>query len=117
MLWQDQVYRPFGLGPEMDNGAVDALVSYGLRLPKRLLVAPFGGYGSGYGGRRMQFGARLGAVDAGAGMPVHVEFSGERYTREMGPADHRVTLFGIVRFGGRPAAASVGWPGNGQPAG
>lgn len=48
MLWQDQVYRPLGMGPETDDGAVD-----GLRLPKRLLVAPFATYGSGYGGRRM----------------------------------------------------------------
>lgn len=84
MLWQDQVYRPFGLGPEMDNGAVDPRVSYGLRLPKRLLVAPFGTYGSGYGGRRLQVGASLGAIDTGAGTPVQVEFSGERYSREMG---------------------------------
>ena len=67
MLWQDQAYRPFGLGPEMDNGAVDARVSYGLRLPKRLLVAPFGTYGSGYGDRRLQVGASLGAIDTGGG--------------------------------------------------
>ena len=39
MLWQDQVYRPLGLGPESAGGAVHAQVSYRLRLPKRLLVA------------------------------------------------------------------------------
>ena len=116
MLWQDQVYRPLGMGPETDDGAVDGRVSYGLRLPKRLLVAPFATYGSGYGGRRMQVGASLGAIDTGAETPVHVEFSGERYTGEMGRADHRVTLFGIVRFGGRPAAAAAsGWAQDERP--
>ena len=35
MLWQDQVYRPFGLGPEMDDGAVRCGVNYGLRLPNQ----------------------------------------------------------------------------------
>ena len=106
MLWQEQLYRPFG-SPAGADRSVDARVSYGWRLPRRLLVAPFAGYGSGWGRRRVQLGARLGALDAegGAGTPLQVELSGERYPRREGAADHRVSLLGVLSFGGRRVGA------------
>ena len=42
-------------------------ISYGWRLPERLLVAPFTGYDAGWGRRRMQLGARLRSLDANGG--------------------------------------------------
>ena len=87
---------------------MDARVSYGWRLPRRLLVAPFAGYGSGWGRRRVQLGAALGSLDSGTGAaaPIQVELSGERHVLRQGAADHRVTLLGVVTFGGRRAAAA-----------
>ncbi len=106
LLWQEQLHRPFGTASRLEDRSVDARVSYGWRLPRRLLVAPFGGYGTGWGRRRLQLGATLGAVDGGtgAGSPLQVEVSGERHLRQEGAADYRVTLLGVVVFGGRAAA-------------
>ena len=49
---------------------------------------------------RMQVEASLGAIGTGPRTLGHVQFSGERHTREVGRTDHRVTLFGILRFCG-----------------
>ena len=109
MLWQEQLHRPWGMSAGSDERSVDARVSYGWRLPRRLLVAPFGGYGTGWGRRRLQMGATLGSLDAGttASAPVRLEVSGERHLLRQGGADHRVSLLGVVTFGARPAATSV----------
>ena len=108
LLWQEQLHRPFGAAAGSGDGSVDARVSYGWRLPRRLLVSPFGGYGTGWGRRRLQLGATLGSLDDGAGTPspLQVELSGERHLRREGAADHRFTLLGVVTFGARRAAAA-----------
>lgn len=103
LLWQEQLHRPFGPREGGDDRAVDARVSYGWRLPARMLVAPFAGYGSGWGVRRLQLGARLGALGAAAASPLQLEVSGERYRRRQGAADHRFSLLGVVTVGSRQA--------------
>ena len=107
LLWQEQLHRPFGTAAGRGGDrSVDARVGYGWRLPRRLLVSPFGGYGTGWGRRRLQLGATLGALDDGTrkAAPLQVELSGERNLRREGAADHRVSLLGVVTFGGRAAA-------------
>ena len=108
MLWQEQLQRPFGGTSGADARTVDARVSYGWRLPWRLLVSPFGGYGTGWGRRRLQLGATLGSLDDGGATasPLQVELSGERHLRRQGAADHRVTLLGVLTFGVRRASAA-----------
>ena len=85
---------------------MEARVSYGWRLPRRLLLAPFGSYGSGHRTRRFQFGTTLGALDTSAGSPLQIEFSGERHRRQTGETDLRLNLLGVVAFGGRRVPAS-----------
>ena len=108
MLWQEPLYRPSGMSAGSDDRSMDARVSYGWRLPRRLLVAPFGGYGSGWGRRRLQVGATLGPLDADtrASAPVRLEISGERHLFRQGGVDHRVSVLGVVTFGRRPAAVA-----------
>ena len=106
-LWQDH-FRDYAQGARRDDAGVDARVGYGLRLPVGRLVTPFGGYGQMAGGRRLQVGANLGMFGLFSGdldSPVQVEFTGERYGRPGAPADHRVSLYGIVNFGARPRSA------------
>ena len=104
-LWQDQIYQRFGYGPRPDDGALEARLSYGWRMPGRLLLAPFGSHGYGHGSRRFQLGAALGALDTAAGSPLQIEFSGERYRRRTGETDLRINLLGVVAFGGRSTQA------------
>ena len=47
-------------GSNAARPSMDARVSYGWRLPRRLVVAPFGGYGTGWGRQRLNVGATLG---------------------------------------------------------
>lgn len=102
LLWQEHLSRPFATGAEAEDRSLDARVSYGWRLRPRLLVTPFAGYGSGWGRRRVQLGARLGSLGVrfGAGTPVQIELSGERTMREQGVADHRASLRAVLTFGG-----------------
>ena len=109
MLWQEQLHRPWGMTTGSDKGSMDARASYGWRLPRRLLVAPFGGYGAGWGRRRLQVGATLASLNADtkASAPVRLEASVERHLLRQGGADHRISLLGVVTFGARPAATSA----------
>ena len=88
-----------------NDAGVDARVGYGLQLPGRRLLTPFGGYGRRGDARRVQLGANLGMLGLFGGdldSPLQVEFVGERHDRPGSAADHRVTLFGILDFGARP---------------
>ena len=101
-LWQDHFQLPSqGIG--FDAAGIDAQIGYGLPLAGGKLLEPFGGYGQRAGlGRRLQFGARLGALDQIPGLfggPVQLEFTGERYDRPGNPSDHRFSMVGVVNFG------------------
>ena len=103
-LWQDSL-QTFATRTGTDGRGFDTRLGYGLRLPGGLLLAAFGGYGQTGGGRRLQVGANLGTLGLFGGdldSPVQVEFLGERYDRDLGGGDHRVSLFAIVDFTGRP---------------
>ena len=103
-LWQDHL-QSYSEGKGRDDLGVDGRVGYGLRLPGARLLTPFGGYGRTRGAQRLQVGANLGLeglFNGDLASPVQVEFMGERYARP-GGADHRVSLYGIVNFGARPA--------------
>ena len=106
-LWQDQI-RTQVQGVDPGGAGVAARIGYGLRLPGGSLLTPFGSYGERAGlGQRVQLGARvgtLGQVSPGLGGPLDLEFTGERYARQGGVADHRVSLLGIVTFSGREPA-------------
>ena len=108
-LWQDQI-RTQVQGVDPGGAGVAARIGYGLRLPGGSLLTPFGSYGERAGlGQRVQLGARvgtLGQVSPGLGGPLDLEFTGERYARQGGVADHRVSLLGIVTFSGREPAPS-----------
>ena len=113
-LWQDQVYDYVGRGAGRDGPTLDARLGYGLTLAGGSLLTPFGAYGYSGHGRRVQFGAQIGAGDGRPGGPVQVEFMGERATRQAGAADYRVTLMGIVNFAGgraRTVQSCGGLPG------
>lgn len=119
-LWQDHLQN-YSEGTRRDDFGVDGRVGYGLRLQGERLLTPFGGYGRTRGAQRLQVGANLGLVGLFNGdlaSPVQVEFTGERYARPDGGADHRVSLYGIVNFGKRPARACnpAGAPCSGAPA-
>ena len=108
-LWQNHFQLPSqGIG--FDAAGIDAQIGYGLPLAGGKLLEPFGGYGQRAGhGRRLQFGARLGALDQIPGLfggPVQLEFTGERYDRPGNPSDHRFSMVGVVNFG--PAREAVG---------
>ncbi len=101
-LWQDHFQLPSqDIG--FDAAGIDAQIGYGLPLAGGKLLEPFGGYGQRAGhGRRLQFGARLGALDQIPGLfggPVQLEFTGERYDRPGNPSDHRFSMVGVVNFG------------------
>ena len=103
-LWQDH-FQSYSEGSGRDDFGVDGRVGYGLRLRGERLLTPFGGYGRSRGARRLQVGANLGLeglVNGDLASPVQVEFMGERYARP-GRADLRVSLYGIISFGARPA--------------
>ena len=105
-LWQDH-FQLAGQGAGDDEGGLDARVGYGLRLPNGGLLEPFGGYGQREGlGRRLQLGARLGALDRIPGVfggPVQLELTGERYDRPGSSSDHRFSLVGVIDFAARRA--------------
>ena len=110
-LWQDRIER-YHHGVGDDGAGVDARMGYGLRLPGRGMLKPFGAYlQREHRGRRLQFGALLGSVDRGSGRPdppLQLEIAGERYDRPGGAADHRFSMLGILRLGGdKPALASA----------
>ena len=103
-LWQDQ-FQAYTQGARHDDGAVEARVGYGLRLPRGRLLTPFGGYGQVGDGRRLQVGANLGTAGLFGGdldSRLQIEFLGERFVRPGGAADHRITVFGILNLGARP---------------
>ena len=109
-LWQDHFQLPSqGIG--FDAAGIDAQIGYGLPLAGGKLLEPFGGYGQRAGlGRRLQFGARLGALDQIPGLfggPVQLEFTGERYDRPGNPSDHRFSMVGVVNFGAPRAKRSA----------
>ena len=109
-LWQDHFQLPSqGIG--FDAAGIDAQIGYGLPLAGGKLLEPFGGYGQRAGlGRRLQFGARLGALDQLPGLfggPVQLEFTGERYDRPGNPSDHRFSMVGVVNFGAPRAKRSA----------
>ena len=100
-LWQDQLHS-YTFGAERDDATIDTRVGYGLRLPGRRLLTPFGGYGQGNTGQRLQMGVNLGMLGVFGGnldSPLQVEFVAQRYARPKGGDVHRVTLFGIVVWG------------------
>ena len=117
-LWQDHFQIPTH-NTGFDEAGIDAQVGYGLRLGEGSLFEPFGGFGERAGlGRRLQLGARLGALDQIPGLfggPLQLELTGERYDRPGSPSDHRFSMVGVIKFGAdgskprrtaRPAAAS-----------
>ncbi len=108
LLWQERLSRPFATSARVEDGSLDARVSYGWRLRRRLLVTPFAGYGSALGRRRAQLGARLGSLDVGvrAAAPAQIELSVERAVREQGAADHRASLRAVLTFGGAADGAA-----------
>ncbi len=101
-LWQDHFQIP-SQDTGYDTAGIDALVAYGLRLGEDALLEPFGGYGQRAGlGRRLQLGARLGALGQVPGLfggPVQLELTGERYERPGSPSDHRFSMVGVINFG------------------
>ena len=102
-LWRDRV-GSYAAGLRPEQGAMDAQLGYGFRLPGGRLLSAFGGYGQTQSGRRLQVGAYLGTLGASRGgftSPLQIEFLGERYDQPGGGTDHRFTLFGIVNFRGR----------------
>ena len=101
-LWRDRV-GSYAAGLRPEQGAMDAQLGYGFRLPGGRLLSAFGGYGQTQSGRRLQVGAYLGTLGASRGgfaSPLQIEFLGERYDQPGGGTDHRFTLFGIVNFRG-----------------
>ena len=72
------------------------VVSFGGRL-----LTPFGVYGQSQYGRRLQVGTRLSSLGGATSEFLQVEVLGERYSRPGGAADNRVSLFGLITFGGR----------------
>ena len=101
-LWRDRV-GSYAAGLRPEQGAMDAQLGYGFRLPGGRLLSAFGGYGQTPSGRRLQVGAYLGTLGAfrgGFASPLQIEFLGERFDQPGGGTDHRFTLFGIVNFRG-----------------
>lgn len=109
VLWQEQVYRTrYGAGRD-EGGALDARVGYGVRLPAGGLLTPFGAYDRSQYGRRLQTGAVIGPVGNGAGPPLRLEVSGERYWRRgRAGADLRVSVRGRISLGGAARGAGSG---------
>ena len=99
-LWQDHVYRHATHGPAGEERAMDARVDYGVRSFGGRLLTPFGVYGQSQYGRRLQIGTRLSSFSGATDEFLQVELSGERYSRPGGAADKRVSLSGVITFGG-----------------
>ena len=99
-LWQDHVYRHATHGPSGEERAMDARVDYGVRSFSGRLLTPFGVYGQSQYGRRLQVGTRLSGPSGATSEFLQVELSGERYSRPGGGADNRVSLSGVITFGG-----------------
>ncbi len=100
-LWQDQ-WRSHAQAAGRDDAGVDARVGYGVLLPGGRMLRPFGGYGQMGGSRRVHAGANVGMPGLFGGDldgPVQIEFKAERQERRGGAADHRFTLFGILKLG------------------
>ena len=100
-LWQDHVYRRDTHGAAGEERAMDARVGYGVRSFGGRLLTSFGVYGQSQYGRRLQVGTRLSSLSGATSEFLQVEMSGERYSRPGGAADHRVSLSGLITFGGR----------------
>lgn len=102
-LWQDQ-FRTYTYGHGRDDRAVDAQLSYGLRLSGGRLLVPFGGYShTVVAGRRVHVGANLqplGCVGGNPCGPLQVELLGESYSSPRRGTDHRVALFAILSLRG-----------------
>ena len=79
---------------------MDARVDYGVRSFGGRLLTPFGVYGQSQYGRRLQVGTRLSGPSGATSEFLQVELSGERYSRPGGGADNRVSLSGVITFGG-----------------
>jgi len=99
-LWQDHVYRHATHDPAGEERAMDARVDYGVRSFGGRLLTPFGVYGQSQYGRRLQVGTRLSGPSGATSELLQVELSGERYSRPGGFADNRVSLSGVITFGG-----------------
>ena len=100
-LWQDHVYRRDTHGAAGEERAMDARVGYGVRSFGGRLLTSFGVYGQSQYGRRLQVGTRLSSLGGAKSEFLQVEMSGERYSRPGGAADNRVSLSGLITFGGR----------------
>ena len=100
-LWQDHVYRRDTQGAAGEERAMDARVGYGVRSFGGRVLTSFGVYGQSQYGRRLQVGTRLSSLGGATSEFLQVEMSGERYSRPGGAADHRVSLSGLITFGGR----------------
>ena len=100
-LWQDHVHRRYAPGAAAEERAMDARVDYGVPSFGGRLLTSFGVYGQSQYGRRLQVGIRLSSLSGATNEFLQVEMSGERYSRPGGPADNRVSLSGLITFGGR----------------
>ena len=100
-LWQDHVYRRGTHGAAEQERAMDARVDYGVRSFGGRLLTSFAVYGQSQYGRRLQVGTRLSSFSGATSEFLQVEMSGERYSRPGGAADNRVSLSGLITFGGR----------------
>ena len=97
-LWQDHVYRDVrATGGE--ERALDGRVAYGVGVGRGRLLTPFAVYGQSQYGQRLQVGTRVGALGGMPGEPLRIEVSGERHTRPGSPAEHRMSLAGVITFG------------------
>ena len=100
-LWQDHVYRRHTHGVADAEQGMDARVDYGVRSFGDRLLTPFGVYGQSQYGRWLQFGLRLSSREGATGEFLQLEMSGERYRRPGNAIDNRVSLSGLITFGGR----------------
>ena len=100
-LWQDHVDRRHTHGAADAERGMDARVDYGVRTLGGRLLTPFGVYGQSQYGRWLQFGLRLSNLEGPTGEFLRLEMSGERYRRPGDVADNRVSLSGLITFGGR----------------
>ena len=97
-LWQDHLYRDVcATGGE--ERALDGRVAYGVGVGRGRLLTPFAVYGQSQYGQRLQVGTRVGALGGMSGEPLQIEVSGERHTRPGSPAEHRMSLAGVITFG------------------